>query len=212
MKGFIYVMTNPSFDFLKIGRTKSDPSVRAGALSQSTSTPFPFHLFWYAYVEDYEKAEKLIHDHFREVRVNPKREFFEVPAFDIISLIKRDLDIEILFENVNPQSLNWTAEYAPKVDKSERWRHFKAPGQYPFKSCAHCKQPALGTIYSLDDENEASDSDRLIAIELGSLVSPYCNLLLGTHSEDWGMPTKLVWDGAYYCWHCGVEKHESSDN
>lgn len=84
MKGFIYVLSNPSLPSLKIGKTKADPSQRVKELTGSTSIPTPFVIEYYAYVKDFDAKEREVHQVLDEVRVNKNREFFEV---DIVSAI-----------------------------------------------------------------------------------------------------------------------------
>ena len=124
MKGFIYILTNPSFSAVKIGMTKSDPNGRAKELSDTSSLPFAFELAWYAFVEEYKNAERLIHMHFANVRVNPKREFFEVAVDDVIKAIKNELDIVILYEesSTDSQDMDFQAAYAHS--EFDRWRVF----------------------------------------------------------------------------------------
>ena len=80
-RGFIYILSNPSFkeNLYKIGKSKNDPkSFRSKDLSNSSSIPEPFKVEYQAFVEDYEKIEKRIHKLFESSRNNKKREFFYI--------------------------------------------------------------------------------------------------------------------------------------
>jgi len=88
VKGFIYVLSNPSLPSLKIGQTKADPSERVKELTSSTSIPTPFIIEYYAYVDDYAHKEREIHGYFDDHRVNKKREFFDIDVITAISVIE----------------------------------------------------------------------------------------------------------------------------
>ena len=63
MAGFVYILSNPSFDGrIKIGKSSKDPSQgRVDELSSETSAPEPFKLEYYCFVDQYHKLEKLVH-------------------------------------------------------------------------------------------------------------------------------------------------------
>ena len=75
-EGIVYVMSNPAFSYLKIGRA-SEVNQRLDTLS-STSVPFDFQLEYKIPVSDFKKVEKEVHEKLKEYRVNKNREFFEV--------------------------------------------------------------------------------------------------------------------------------------
>ena len=79
-RGWVYCLSNPSFpNLLKIGQTRTNPHQRATQL-YTTGVPTPFKVEMAKYVPDYEKKEKTIHRVLEKfsVRVNSKREFFEI--------------------------------------------------------------------------------------------------------------------------------------
>lgn len=80
MGGFVYIMSNPSYDGrIKIGKSSKDPSQgRIEELSSSTSAPEKFSLEYYCFVDEYDKLERLVHNLLTEFRPNPHREFFKV--------------------------------------------------------------------------------------------------------------------------------------
>jgi len=88
MKGFIYVLSNPSLSSVKIGKTKADPTQRTKDLTGSTSIPTAFKLEYSAYVDDYNAKEREIHLALDAHRVNSKREFFDVTVAKAISTVE----------------------------------------------------------------------------------------------------------------------------
>ncbi len=61
-KGYVYVLTNPSFrdDWVKIGKSKRLPEVRSREL-YNTAVPLPYEVFATLYTDKYNEAEKMIH-------------------------------------------------------------------------------------------------------------------------------------------------------
>jgi hypothetical protein len=174
MKGFIYILTSASFPYVKIGMTKSDPSGRAKELSDTSSLPFAFELAWFAFVEEYKNAERLIHDHFAHLRVNPKREFFELTVSTAIKGIKTELDIAILYEESSPARQSSDFEAAYSLPQEERWKHFDPPSIYPFQNCPDCKKKCLGLLDQLHDSDVDLDEEAVHwAVVIGSIVRPY---------------------------------------
>jgi hypothetical protein len=78
-KGFIYVLSNPSFTkgLYKIGYTNATVIQRVKELNASTSVPKPFKVELAYAVKDAEAFERIIHNHFKHYRPNKKREFFD---------------------------------------------------------------------------------------------------------------------------------------
>lgn len=204
MKGFIYILENPSFPYVKVGMTKSDPNGRARELSDTSSLPFPFELAWYALVEEYKNAERIVHEHLANVRVNPRREFFEIAVSEVIRVIKAELEIVILYEEqvVAVSEMNFDA--ALSYDESERWKRFVAPPKYPFRVCPDCKQRSLGVL-GADDEPETDGDEEVIqwANVVGSIVSSYPEIRWSP-----GEPhiTHAPRRGPYFCWNCYDDK------
>ena len=90
MKGYIYILSNPSFDkdIYKIGlTTRKDISFRLKEL-YTTSLPFPFQCEYLGYVEDVESAEFHIHSQLDYYRLNPDREFFKAELLKLIPVIE----------------------------------------------------------------------------------------------------------------------------
>jgi hypothetical protein len=76
--GHVYVMLNPAMPgVVKIGRTRDQTRARARQL-YSTGVPKKFVVLWQEVVHDSDKVEQEVHERFKDLRVNPRREFFEV--------------------------------------------------------------------------------------------------------------------------------------
>jgi hypothetical protein len=73
---FIYILTNESMPgYIKIGKTASSVKQRMLELDK-TPVPLPFQCYYAARVEDYDAAEKMLHEAFAPARVRERREFF----------------------------------------------------------------------------------------------------------------------------------------
>ncbi len=88
--GFIYIMSNPSFSDgrIKIGKSQSDPSSFRKKELYSTGVPEPFVVEYYAFVQDYNNAEKKIHKRLSKFRPNKDREFFSIEIPEAIIKIR----------------------------------------------------------------------------------------------------------------------------
>ncbi|WP_249594314.1 GIY-YIG nuclease family protein [Peribacillus frigoritolerans] len=103
VKGYIYVLINPSLEGLvKIGKTTRDPLTRVNELSSATGIPTPFTLVYKEMFSDCTKAENMIHRVLEERghRVSSNREFFNIPVYEVISLIQ-EIKSQYDFNNVS---------------------------------------------------------------------------------------------------------------
>lgn len=92
-KGYVYILTNPSFreDWVKIGKSSRPVDVRSKELD-NTAVPLPFDIYATLHTSKYDKVEKQIHkqiDRLTDLRIRQNREFFNV-APDIALDIMRD--------------------------------------------------------------------------------------------------------------------------
>jgi hypothetical protein len=87
--GFIYIMRSPAHnrDIFKIGLTRRSAHIRAGELGGNTSSPDHFLVADEWPVSDCVRAEKLIHMRLAAYRINPNREFFQLPYSKAVSII-----------------------------------------------------------------------------------------------------------------------------
>ena len=78
-EGFVYFARNRFMpNILKIGMTRRSPYARLAEL-KSTGVVGEFELVGAYFVIDCEKCEKYLHDKYNYRRIDPNREFFEVP-------------------------------------------------------------------------------------------------------------------------------------
>lgn len=104
-RGYVYILTNPSFkeDWIKIGKSSRPIDIRCKELD-NTAVPLPFEIFATLQTEKYHQIEKLIHksiDRFTDLRIRQNREFFNVPpqtALDILRDLAQIPDDAILTE------------------------------------------------------------------------------------------------------------------
>lgn len=78
-KGYVYVLTNPSFkeDWVKIGKSKREPEVWGKEL-YNTAVPLPYEIYATLKTTKYNEAEKLIHrsiDRISNLRIASKKLF-----------------------------------------------------------------------------------------------------------------------------------------
>ena len=93
-KGYVYILTNPSFreDWVKIGKSSRPVDVRSKELD-NTAVPLPFEIYATLQTEKYDKVEKQIHkqiDRLTDLRIRQNREFFNI-APDVALDIMRDI-------------------------------------------------------------------------------------------------------------------------
>lgn len=112
-KGYVYVLTNPSFkeDWVKIGKSKREPEVRGREL-YNTAVPLPYEIYATLKTSKYNEAEKLIHrsiDRISSLRIASNREFFNIApekAYEIlcdVALLLDDAEINLYGDNVDVQ-------------------------------------------------------------------------------------------------------------
>lgn len=98
-KGYVYILTNPSFreDWVKIGKSSRPVDVRSKELD-NTAVPLPFEIFATLKTSKYHLVEKQIHkmiDRLTDLRIRQNREFFNVSpqlAFEILKDAASTLD------------------------------------------------------------------------------------------------------------------------
>ncbi|MBQ0112952.1 MAG: GIY-YIG nuclease family protein [Bacteroidales bacterium] len=98
-KGYVYILTNPSFreDWVKIGKSSRPVDVRSKELD-NTAVPLPFEIYATLKTSKYSKVEKQIHkqiDRLTDLRIRQNREFFNISpsmALDIMRDIADLLD------------------------------------------------------------------------------------------------------------------------
>jgi hypothetical protein len=86
MKGYVYVLSNPSMPGLvKIGRSKVGGNSRGKQMYKGdTGVPTPFELEFECLFDDCIEAEAMLHDELSHLRVNPQREFFKMDEYEAV--------------------------------------------------------------------------------------------------------------------------------
>lgn len=116
-KGFVYIMTNPSFrdDWVKIGYTSNLDS-RVRDLSGATGVPLPFEVYATLKTVKYKEVEHSLHhiiDRITDLRIAKNREFFNITpsqAYELLyeqSLLLDDAELKKAGEDkiVQPEDI-----------------------------------------------------------------------------------------------------------
>ena len=122
--GWIYVMSNSSIPYLKIGQTTDDPNTRAAQLSASTSSPTPFHVAYCRRVPNSNLAERAIHSALSQFRVSENREFFKVSVYEAARVLDAILVETFSMHEPRTPFANLFSTFAdsddPNLDEEER--------------------------------------------------------------------------------------------
>lgn len=125
MSGFIYIMSNPAFpNLLKIGKSKKDPTTdRVNELNQ-TGVPEPFKVEYYAFVEDEDYLERVVHEELAPQRPNKNREFFSVDCVEAIDAIRQlsAVNAKIKYEEVFYVTPEDIKRFREQQEEAERLR------------------------------------------------------------------------------------------
>jgi hypothetical protein len=84
--GYVYIMSNNSVSYLKIGSSKNPPFVRATQLSRYMPFSYPFVLEWAGRVKNRLTVEKELHKMLKPQSVG--REFFDIDKETVIEILK----------------------------------------------------------------------------------------------------------------------------
>ena len=118
-KGYVYILTNPSFreDWIKIGKSSRPVDVRSKELD-NTAVPLPFEIYATLATKKYHEVEKLVHkniDQLTTLRIRHNREFFNIAphvALEIFKSIASIIDDAIITEYKNNKPI---ADYNPST-------------------------------------------------------------------------------------------------
>lgn len=119
-KGYVYILTNPSFreDWVKIGKSSRPVDVRSKELD-NTAVPLPFEIFATLATKKYHEVEKLVHkniDQLTTLRIRQNREFFNIAphvALEIFKSIASIIDDAIITEYKNNKPISSFSPHAP---------------------------------------------------------------------------------------------------
>lgn len=95
-KGYVYILTNPSFreDWIKIGKSSRPVNIRSKELD-NTAVPLPFEIYATMKTSSYDKIEDMLHSILEgaHTRIRPNREFFNVKPEDALRAFYKIADI-----------------------------------------------------------------------------------------------------------------------
>ncbi len=135
--GHVYVMINPAIPgVVKIGRTRDQTRARARQL-YSTGVPKEFIVLWQEYVHHSDKVEQEIHERFKDLRVNPRREFFEVEPQQAI---------RTLMDVARPYFFD-LSEKSPRIDITNELRAKFGPSLRPDITAVNVAKAELGGMF-----------------------------------------------------------------
>lgn len=127
-KGFVYILTNPSFreDWVKIGKSVRPVDIRSKELD-NTAVPLPFEIFATMETDMYHQVERLVHktiDRLTDLRIRQNREFFNVSpkvALDIFKDIASAVaDAHIIeYKDNQPIRAEVKEKYAEETEQSK---------------------------------------------------------------------------------------------
>jgi hypothetical protein len=120
----VYVLSNPAMPGLvKIGKTNSQELKERMKQLYTTGVPFPFDCEYACKVDDCSKVEKAFHNAFGNVRINDKREFFEIEPERVISILEL-LAIEDISDEISKELIvdvsSAEQQSSEKMKKSRR--------------------------------------------------------------------------------------------
>jgi len=114
--GYIYIATNPSLDYIKVGMTSRSPKKRISELSSTTSIPTKFEVFWSQKCSQPKILEKKAHGLLKEYRVNRDREFFDISP----DKAKEKIVSEEILNTKNNNEWKTREEIAKQLEVAER--------------------------------------------------------------------------------------------
>ena len=134
-KGYVYILTNPSFreDWVKIGKSSRPVDVRSKELD-NTAVPLPFDIYATLQTSKFDKVEKQIHkqiDRLTDLRIRQNREFFNI-APSVALNIMRDMadlldDAELAVYVDGKPVVSKSKEEDKKIEADSREKEHRAP-------------------------------------------------------------------------------------
>jgi hypothetical protein len=126
-QGYVYILTNPSFqeNWIKIGKSARPVDVRSKELD-NTAVPLPFEIFATIKTCKYNEVEKLVHktiDRLTDLRIRQSREFFNVSpemALEIFRDIAMTIDDAEIIRYKDNKPLSENAESKSDLAKVKR--------------------------------------------------------------------------------------------
>lgn len=131
-KGYVYILTNPSFreDWVKIGKSARPVEKRIKEL-YNTAVPLPFSIYATIQTTKYQEVEKFVHsalDHLTQSRVSSNREFFKVEpqvALAVFRDIAQMFDDAVVIEYKDNQPITQSVESVSASEHKTKKKRFK---------------------------------------------------------------------------------------
>lgn len=180
----VYLLTNPAMpNLVKIGKTTQlEVDLRMRQL-YSTGVPLPFECVFACQVKDASKVEQALHIAFKQQRLNPNREFFEIDPEQAIAILKllRVDDITMQFEQQMEAELEAIDKQSAQTYKRRQrppmnFHHLGIPngsillskdGQLQVTVVGEKKVELQGNICSLTEATR-----KLLNMERGAAIQP----------------------------------------
>lgn len=174
----IYILTNDAMPgYIKIGKTRTSVSQRMLELDK-TPVPLPFQCYYAAKVDDYDSAEKMLHEAFAPARVRDRREFFKMDPYRAKVVLQF-----IALEDVTPKEdifADETAEVAmDKAKRHSRRYNFIANG-IPVGSTLVSYQNPNMTCEVVDESNVLFNSE-VMSVSRAAILANQANGFTATH-------------------------------
>lgn len=172
----VYVLRNEAIPgLIKIGKTqRKDIQARMDEL-YSTGVPLPFQCLWAGEVNDCKKIEFLIHNAFRDKRINPKREFFNIEPDQVIPLLQEFSTKEITSQIDDVLNNGVTKEEKDAVKAYQRRRpnlNFEEMGIEDNAELIYTKDSTIKVKVSYPQKVLYNDKE----YSLSGLVKELCNI------------------------------------
>lgn len=126
-RGYVYILTNPSFreDWVKIGKTANSVEKRVKELD-GTAVPLPFEIYASLKTSKYAEVEKVVHDiidSLTDLRIRQNREFFNITPSEALKILKQQATL-LDDAEIKEYKKEEVPVVSPKVEKSQP-RHAK---------------------------------------------------------------------------------------
>ena len=158
MRGFIYIMSNPSYrdEIIKIGKSAQDPEGQRVSTLRSTGVPSAFKVEYYAFVKEYDSVERQIHHRFASKRVENDREFFTCSVPEAIVAIREIAEIE--FEKIYYKS----EEEIPAIEAEKRAKALEKEKKRQEEELKRRKEQARrDRVQELQEKQRQEERERL---------------------------------------------------
>ena len=133
-QGYVYILTNPSFqaDWVKIGKSSKAVELRVKELD-GTAVPLPFQIYATLKTSKYSEVEKAVHetiDSLTDLRIRPNREFFNITPREALNILKRfasmidDAEIKEYQQDETPTACKEERLQPRHVKRKAFWQEF----------------------------------------------------------------------------------------